>query len=108
MEAVEEVPDAPLDADDLARGALPSDDEEGPDEPDEDEDAMPPGGLHMEEADDDDTAMEIETDTGAATGATAAAPSGPPELPTAIETLKVDDLKEQLIWRGIKSSLKQA
>ena len=40
MEAVTKAPEAPPDADDAVREPVPSDDEEGPADPDEEEDAM--------------------------------------------------------------------
>ena len=103
MEAADEVPDAPLDADDVAREALPSDDEEGPADPDEEEDAMPPGDNIVLDGDGDGDVVMNEAEAGATAGAaTAEVPAAPPALPEQLNDLKVPELKEQLIWRGVK------
>ena len=79
------------------RGDLPSDDEEGPHDPDEDADALPPGnvdaaGDHFE---DEDVAREE-----AGQEETGAAGSCPP-LPESLSSMKVEEFKEQLRWRGL-------
>ena len=60
MEAANEAFDVPLDADDLARDALPSDDEDGPDNPDEEMDARAPG-ENIEEEDADGARAEMDS-----------------------------------------------
>ena len=90
MEAAYEGAEAPLDADDLARGAVPSDDEDGPEEPDDDEDAQPPGGAESEEG----VGAHDEPEVGAAaTAAVINVPSGPPERPAQLDQLKMPQVR---------------
>ena len=97
---------SPDDDHDPQRGDLPSDDEEGPGDPDEDDDSMPPGdvdacGLPVDEP--DDGAALGDPAVGAAGGGTPTeqAAAGAPELPPTLGTLKVEELKEHLRWRGL-------
>ena len=79
------------------RGVLPSDDEEGPPDPDEDADALPPGNVDAagEELEDAGTALEDGAEAG---GAPAAAC---PPLPAVLGLMKNEEMKEQLRWRGL-------
>ena len=89
----------PVHADDRERerGDLPSDDEEGPPEPDEDEDALPPGDVDgAGEAVEDDAAAAMDE------AGTEHADSCPP-LPALVGLLKNKELQEQLRWRGLST-----
>ena len=81
------------------RGGLPSDDEEGPGDPEEDEDSLPPGDLDAAGATMDEPAAETVPAEAEATSAAAA-----PPLPAALETLKAEELKEHLRWRACSTS----
>ena len=83
--------DLPLGPDDAYRTGVPSDDEFGPPDLDENDDTTPPGGEALDCA--DVTLLE-------ATDAAAETPTEPPALPEKLEKLKVPELKEQLVWRG--------
>ena len=87
--AADEAPVIPLDPTDAARGDLDSDNEEGPADVDEEEDAMPPSGLPAE--DNQAEAMDVEEALADAPGPAEARCA--PELPVDIKTLKVKELQ---------------
>ena len=97
-----------VDPEDLARPGVDSDCEEGPLDPEEDDDSRPP-------ADEDLDAGEQPADeVGAADQAPAAAEDGvaedqqsAPALPDDISKLKVAELKLHLQWRGLATSGKK-
>lgn len=63
---------------------------------------MPPGGVPVDGGDSADAVQpEAEVTMVQTSGEP---PAAPPPLPPSIKTLKVAELKEQLTWRGIKSS----
>ena len=95
-----EPPVDPTDAD-AGRGHLPSDDEEGPPEVDDDVDALPPGDLVDVGLDDVDSAAERDppTDLRAQLAGSLSAPALPADK-VVRERLKVAELKEHLMWRG--------
>ena len=101
MEATHEGAETPLDPDDVGRGTLPSDDEDGPEDPDEEEDAMAPGDHIAEEAAAAAAGMHDEPAAGAAAAET---PAAPPLLPEVLKNLVKPELMEQLVWRGVKYS----
>jgi hypothetical protein len=99
-QAAPELEERAVDPADADRACLPSDDEDGPPEVDEDYDAAAPDGADDEEPDDAQP-----DDAAAPATVSAAAPGGdalpvPPILPASIATLKVAELKEHLLWRG--------
>ena len=99
-QAAPELEERAVDPADADRACLPSDDEDGPPEVDEDYDAAAPDGADDEEPDDAQP-----DDAAAPATVPAAAPGGdalpvPPILPASIATLKVAELKEHLLWRG--------
>ena len=104
VQAEEGANPSPDDDFDPQRGEVMSDLEEGPDDPDEEEDALRPGEL---DAGGEDEEQPVE-EAAAAAAEAADAPGGPteqgarnaPELPPSLSTLKVDELKEHLRWRG--------
>ena len=75
----EEVPETLIEPDDLTRGELESDIEDGPDEADAELDATPPGG-HEEQDEDQATGHEPDQ-AGGAPDAVAEAASPPPTNP---------------------------
>ena len=99
----EEPSDIPLDPTDAARRCLDSDNEEGPADVDEEEDAMPPGGLPAEV--NHAEAMDVE-EAPANTPAPAEVHCAP-ELPVDIKTLKVAELKTHLWWRTLPTAGKK-
>ena len=97
--ATEAEDDGPSPADDYdpRRGALPSDDEEGPDDPDDEADALPPGEVDAAgEAIEEDDAAEA-----AAEGGTRVAAC--PPLPAVLGSLKNAEMQLQLRWRGLST-----
>ena len=104
-EMVAEVNDVqvPIDPDDDERNEVDSDNELGPEEVDEDDDAMPPEGLAEYAKEQDDGAAIAGADDANA----AAPPEQHPERMLALAlsasdiiSLKVDQLKMHLKWRG--------
>ena len=80
---------------DPQRGQLPSDDEEGPHDPDAEADALPPGDV-----DPAGDPMDVEDEADAA-AVEQPAPSACPPLPAVLGSLKNAELQEQLRWRGL-------
>ena len=88
---------SPEDDHDPLRGDLPSDMEEGPDDPDEDEDSMPPGnvdacGLDVDDDGDDTTPPAAAADAVEGGQAAERAAQCAPDLPAALATLKNEEL----------------
>ena len=75
-----------MDPDDMVRGAVESDDEDGPLNPEPEADAQPP----------DDTALDMEEES----EDVADAPPRAPDLPARVTTCKGDELKQHLWWRN--------
>ena len=96
-----EAAEAVVDPEDIARGDLESDDEIGPPEQDDEEDAR---ALHGHEANEEDEANEDGGAEGAAAAVDPAALLVAPELPASVKTLKVPELKVHLRWRGLSES----
>ena len=94
----------PVDPVDVERGAAPSDEEDGPVEMDEETDAMAPDAPEDLEDDTDVIAGAEPAETGAADGADDGMARTAPELPPCILTLKVAELKEHLVWRGLSAA----
>ena len=66
--AINGEPDVALDPDDADRPQLPTDDEDGPSEADDDEFALPPDGQGLEEDTEDDEEDESDGEDGAESG----------------------------------------
>ena len=97
----EAVPETLIEPEDLVRGELESDGEDGPDEPDEEADATPPGG-HEGGPEDPATAQEPDQ-AGGAPDVVAGAEAAPPP-PEDLPKLKVAELKLHLAWRGLSEA----
>lgn len=104
--AAAEAPEIVLDPDDAGRDALPSDDECGPADQDDEADAAAPGDVADQEDEEDDGAAPAAAPAPAPVPAPAATTVAP-QLPPSIATLKVADLKEHLAWRGLSLSGKK-
>ena len=89
-----------VDPDDADIVGLPSDDEDGPEEVDDDDDARPPNAELPEDGAD---GQQVQPGAGGDATERGSAPS-PPELPTSLETLRVIDLKIHLWWRNQSTS----
>ena len=66
--AINGEPDVALDPDDANRPQLPTDDEDGPSEADDDEFALPPDGQGLEEDTEDDEEDDSDGEDGAESG----------------------------------------
>jgi len=105
--ANEQPADPAVVADDAERGWLPSDDEVGPPEMDDEEDALASGDEldsekqeeEQEGAQDDEAGYDADGDRGPPKHG-----SAPPELPPDIKVLKVAELREQL-WCSLREQL---
>ena len=96
-----------MEVEDDPHADLPSEDEQGPTDPDDDDDAMAPGDDEL--SDDGDPAMEGSGGAGPTGGSTGTGPAPtPPALPMDITTLKVDELKEHLRWRALPTTGKKS
>jgi hypothetical protein len=82
---------------DPGRGTLPSDDEEGPDDPYDEVDALAPGEL-------DGAGETVEEELADETAQEAAPASTCPPLPPTLETMRNVDMQEQLRWRGLSTA----
>ena len=115
MSAPEPPEGADISPDDAERPACPSDDEEGPEEMDDDEDCMPPGGWPpeaMDEAEAEELEVSVEEPDGEAVAdqeddaLSSLEEQRPPEVRADLAVadaskLKVPELKAQLKWRGL-------
>ena len=105
--ADEQSADPPVAADDAERGWLPSDDEPGPSDVDDEVDALAPNdplGPEEEEEEGRDEQQHVPAADAAAAAGTAQHGSVPPELPPDIKTLKVAELRTHLWWRKQSTS----
>lgn len=101
--------DSPVDPDDLLREDVDSDVEIGPEDPDAEDDALPPGGYPE---DDPMDVAPVAAETVAEPPVVAAVPLEPaapaaatcPPLPSNLNLLTVPKLREQLKWRGLDTS----
>ena len=103
-EAVAEHETIDVDPLDNERGDLPSDDECGPVEDDDDDDALAPGEDAGAEAED---AGDVDAARGAGAPRVETASATAPQLPVDVTKCKVAELKEHLRWRGCSDSGKK-